>query len=240
MNNMDCPHCGVSFFYDESNSSEVVISLRTIYTRKISDNINDENEDYHAPNSYLFPMSKVLSGNAIRILTFICPSCRNPLFLCQAVVNNKKTDLKRFWPPFKGKDLPDYIPHPIRADYEEACAIMELSPKASATLARRCLQGMIRDFWKIQENTLYKEISALKDKVPPTQWKAIDALRALGNIGAHMEKDTDVIIDIDPEEARKLIGLIELLMDKWYISRYDEEQKYKDLIKTNEEKQALR
>lgn len=89
-------------------------------------------------------------------------------------------------------------------------------------------------------NTLYKEISALKDKVPPTQWKAIDALRALGNIGAHMEKDTDVIIDIDPEEARKLIGLIELLMDKWYISRYDEEQKYKDLIKTNEEKQALR
>lgn len=90
MNNMDCPHCGVSFFYDESNSSEVVISLRTIYTRKISDNINDENEDYHAPNSYLFPMSKVLSGNAIRILTFICPSCRNPLFLCQAVVNDKK------------------------------------------------------------------------------------------------------------------------------------------------------
>lgn len=28
-----------------------------------------------------------------------------------------------------------------------------------------------------------------------------DALRQLGNIGAHMEKDTDVIVDIDTDEA---------------------------------------
>ena len=36
------------------------------------------------------------------------------------------------------------IPIPqLMDDYEEACAIVNLSPKASATLSRRCLQGMI-------------------------------------------------------------------------------------------------
>ncbi|MCB1884663.1 MAG: DUF4145 domain-containing protein [Geminicoccaceae bacterium] len=29
-----------------------------------------------------------------------------------------------------------------------------MSPKASATLSRRCLQSMIRDFWTISKDTL--------------------------------------------------------------------------------------
>ncbi len=47
----------------------------------------------------------------------------------------------------RAKNYPSYIPSPIMDDYREACAIADLSPKASATLSRRCLQGMIRDFW---------------------------------------------------------------------------------------------
>jgi len=37
--------------------------------------------------------------------------------------------------------------------------------------------------------------------VDPLTWEAIDAVRKLGNIGAHMEKDINVIVDVDPEEA---------------------------------------
>lgn len=44
--------------------------------------------------------------------------------------------------------FPEYVPAAIRQDYEEACKIRNLSPKASATLSRRCLQGIIRDFKK--------------------------------------------------------------------------------------------
>ena len=51
-------------------------------------------------------------------------------------------------PPSQAKTFPTYIPQAIRDDYREACLILDLSPKASATLARRCLQGMLRDFWK--------------------------------------------------------------------------------------------
>ena len=57
--------------------------------------------------------------------------------------------------PFgSAKPLPDYIPVALREDYTEACLIRALSPKASATLIRRCLQGMIRDFCGVSEKTL--------------------------------------------------------------------------------------
>jgi hypothetical protein len=52
----------------------------------------------------------------------------------------------RLVPDSKAKVFPDYVPEAIRADYTEACRIVALSPKAAATLARRALQGMIRDF----------------------------------------------------------------------------------------------
>ncbi len=135
---------------------------------------------------------------------------------------------------------PDYIPEQIRRDYEEANRIMEGSPKAAATLLRRCLQGMIHDYWGIHEKNLNAEISSLKDKVTVAQWKAIDGLRKIGNIGAHMEKDVDLIIDIDEDEAQKLMKLIELLIEKWYIARHDEEELLKDITNIADKKEALR
>ncbi len=138
------------------------------------------------------------------------------------------------------KQYPDYIPQQIRDDYQEACLIMDKSPKAAATLLRRCLQGMIRDFWGINENKLYDAISGLNGKVPAAQWKAIDGLRKLGNIGAHMEKDVDLIIDIEPDEAKKIQCLIELLLDKWYVARHDEEELYSSITETVDDKEEQR
>ena len=138
------------------------------------------------------------------------------------------------------KQFPSYIPKAIRQDYEEACAIVTLSPKASATLSRRCLQGMIRDFWGITKPTLNKEIDELQDKIPADLWSSIDALRQLGNIGAHMEKDTNVIVDIDPDEANSLIQLIELLMKEWYINREERKKLFSNIITTNQTKQSER
>jgi hypothetical protein len=117
--------------------------------------------------------------------------------------------------------LPEYVPQPIAEDYYEACRIRDLSPKAAATLARRCLQGMIRDFWRISESRLKDEIDALEGMVDVDVWESIDAIRSVGNIGAHMEKDINVIIDVEPQEAQLLIGLIEQLVDEWYVARDD-------------------
>ena len=111
-------------------------------------------------------------------------------------------------PQSESKQFPEYIPAAIISDYEEACLIRDLSPKASATLSRRCLQGMIRDFFTVKKRTLYDEINAIKEQIDSLTWDAIDAVRSIGNIGAHMEKDINIIIDVEKNEAGLLIGVI--------------------------------
>ncbi|MBI5151780.1 MAG: DUF4145 domain-containing protein [Candidatus Pacebacteria bacterium] len=134
---------------------------------------------------------------------------------------------------------PDIVPQVIINDYEEACKIMNLSPKASATLSRRALQGMIRHFWGIKKPedhkgkwTLWNEIQAIKSKpdLGLGVWSAIDAVRKVGNIGAHMEEDINLIIDVEPEEASKLIWLIEFLIEKWYIQKYETDLQLAEII----------
>jgi hypothetical protein len=78
---------------------------------------------------------------------------------------------------------------------------------------------MIRDFWGVKKPSLYEEINAIQDKLDPDIWAAIDAVRKIGNIGAHMEKDINLVIDVDPDEAQTLIRLIEVLFDEWYIAQ---------------------
>jgi len=66
---------------------------------------------------------------------------------------------------------------------------------------------------------LVDEIDQLKDRIDDVTWGAIDAVRKLGNIGAHMEKDINVIVEVDPEEAVLLVGLVETLLKEWYVAR---------------------
>lgn len=146
------------------------------------------------------------------------------LFTCRRdQLNRPQADkLIKQWhliPASSAQTLPDYVPNPIVDDYNEACLICEGSPKASATLSRRCLQGIIRDFWKVRPGRLIDEIEQIKDKIDPLTWEAIDSVRKVGNIGAHMEADINVIVDVEPNEAEILIGLIEILIRDWYVSR---------------------
>jgi uncharacterized protein DUF4145 len=143
-------------------------------------------------------------------------------------------------PESVARPFPDYVPAAILGDYREACLIATLSPKASATLARRCLQGMIRDFWGIKKRRLKDEIDALEEKVNSETWDAIDSVRKIGNIGAHMEADINLIVDVVPEEAGLLIGLIETLIVEWYVARYERAQRMARIKAAAEGKQNLR
>lgn len=93
---------------------------------------------------------------------------------------------------------------------------------------------MVRDFCGISRKTLHSEITELRKQVEngtaPRQVSdesiaAIDAVREVGNIGAHFEADINLIIDVDPEEATALIGLIELLFEEWFVARNDRQQR---------------
>jgi len=150
------------------------------------------------------------------------------------------------FPQGAAKPQPDFIPQPLRDDYREACLIRDLSPKAAATLVRRCLQGMIRDFTGIAKGRLIDEIRALRTAVDEGKAPegvsldsidAIDAVREIGNIGAHMEKDIDIIVEVDPGEAQLLIDLVEMLFEEWYVQRHKRRERLVALTSVAKAKQ---
>lgn len=152
-------------------------------------------------------------------------------------------------PRSAAKPQPAYIPRALRQDYEEACLIANLSPKASATLTRRCLQGMIRDFADISRKRLVDEIDELKTAVEdgtadraitPETVAAIDHVRSVGNIGAHMEADIDHIVSVDPGEAKAMIELVEMLFDEWYGARHRRTERLATIERIRSEKDEIK
>lgn len=216
-NTFSCPYCGKEQTYSRNNMYYEINAYKKGYS--------ESSRTPYEQSCDITVFHILCSNNLCKKLTVIA---RN---------QSKQWDLI---PDNVCKHYPDYVPLQIRNDYEEASSVIERSPKAAATLLRRCLQGMIHDFWDIHEKNLNAEITQLKDKIPATQWKAIDGLRSIGNIGAHMEKEVDLIIDIEPQEAFKLQKLIELLMEKWYISRHDEEVLFAEIAQTAGDKQEQR
>lgn len=217
-----CPYCGM-----------VMVMNNSTYNKRYPSFYKDDGH-------YWTGVAYHTEDDAIEMEFYKCANCGSVTITAKGIgsaVSDVDTIIR---PCSMAKQYPEYIPRQIREDYEEACAVLHLSPKSSATLARRCLQGMIRDFWGIADRNLHNEITALKDKVQPDLWQALDNLRQLGNIGAHMERDTNLIVDIDPGEAEKLIKLIELLMEEWYINREKRNKLFSDIFQINADKQAIR
>lgn len=189
-------------------------------------------------------LSKSRSYIYLNIDYIVClnPNCRE-YTLSVDRRNNATGRVIQKWnllPDGLSKTFPDYIPKVILDDYKEACLIQDKSPRASATLSRRCLQGIIRDFWKVKADTLFKEINQIKDEIHSDLYEAIDAIRQIGNIGAHMEKDINVIIDVDPSEAQILIKLIEMLIEEWYIKDHERKERLAKIKAISTEKVALK
>lgn len=200
-------------------------------------------EDNYSSKDFTFNDNNKYGYQLIRVETITCPNPKCQEYTLTLSIFDFRTfeggghtqaskpkKIFRLIPAAETKLFPDYIPTAIIADYKEACLIRDLSPKASATLARRCLQGMIRDFWEIKKDRLINEIKDIENKVDPTTWAAIDAVRKIGNIGAHMEKDINLIIDVEPSEAKLLIGLIETLINDWYIVRQKRQESMAEII----------
>jgi len=143
-------------------------------------------------------------------------------------------------PRSKAQTFPSYVPKAVVEDYDEACLIKDLSPKASATLSRRCLQGILRDYWNVKPGRLIDEIAELETKIDPLTWQAIEAVRKVGNIGAHMEKDINIIVDVEPNEAELLIGLIEYLINDWYVARHNKQQHLQSIVALAAQKDAAK
>ncbi|MGA8574490.1 MAG: DUF4145 domain-containing protein [Candidatus Cybelea sp.] len=147
---------------------------------------------------------------------------------------NKLVKRLNFWqlvPTSRARVWPEYVTGSIVQDYQEACLIEQLSPKGSAALSRRCLQALIRDFFHISKSRLIDEIKELEDRaaadimVSPELLEALHAIRSIGNIGAHPERDPSIVVDVEPGEATAMIDLLELLIEETYLAQHDRQTK---------------
>lgn len=221
MTSSTCPYCGTVY----------------LLTIELHDTYHGGFKRYPSQSDLPIP-ARAIANYTVDL--YRCPVCGKVHVIFHGYGEEWGNGFTFHYPPATAMYLPDYIPQQIREDYLEAVQIADLSPKASATLARRCLQGMIHDFWGIKEKNLNAEITKLKENIPAKQWQAIDALRKIGNIGAHMEKDVEMIVDVDPDEARKLLKVIELLFKNWYIADHEDNQLLDEVKAMSDEKEAAR
>ena len=128
----------------------------------------------------------------------------------------------RVWPRATARTpLAPEVPDDFSADYKEGCEVLEASPKAAAALARRCLQHLLRDHVKVKPQDLSKEIDELLESktLPSDLASNVDAIRHVGNFGAHPMKSTNSgeILDVEPEEASWMLTVLEELFDFFFV-----------------------
>jgi hypothetical protein len=117
--------------------------------------------------------------------------------------------------------VPAEVDIAFASDYYEACLILNLSPKASAALSRRCLQNVLREKAGVKKGNLADEIQQIIDsKTLPTHLsESIDAIRNIGNFAAHPLKSTATgeIIEVEVGEAEWLLDVLEALFDFYFV-----------------------
>lgn len=134
-------------------------------------------------------------------------------------------------PPSNAKSFPTFVPRAILEDYREAWSIVELSPKAAATLARRSLQSILRDVWHVSGASLLEDIREAEKRMDEVTCSAVRAVYQHGKIGSHMDhEDINIITDVEPQEPQLLLNLVELLIREWYVTKRERQKRLNQLL----------
>lgn len=116
---------------------------------------------------------------------------------------------------------PPEVPKEYTEDYSEACLVISDSPKASASLSRRCLQHILREEAKVKPGNLADEIQQVIDlgALPSHLTQVIDVVRNIGNFAAHPLKSekSGEILPVEPAEAEWNLDVLEALFDFYFV-----------------------
>lgn len=164
------------------------------------------------------------------IKSMACPSCQKAIiFLENAELETATITSSLVHPKSAGRpSAPPEVPPEIAEDFNEACVVLADSPKASAALSRRCLQGLLRGHG-FDQHDLAKAIDAILATKQLPSWLAssLDAVRNIGNFAAHPMKDTNsgAILPVEPHEAEWNVDVLDGLFDFFYVSPAREQAK---------------
>ena len=194
--NAECPHCHVV--------------VRFLYTEVKQIRASDE-------------ASEEMQITAVR-----CPNCRRLVVTVESgtftedeggyYISGPNSE-HVVWPMQYVRSIPSEVPEHIALDYREAAAVLNLSPKASSALSRRCLQDVLRDAGRASQHNLVDQIEYVKPSLPSYISENIDAIRNIGNFAAHPIKDTasGQIVDVEPGEAQWNLDVLDMLFDFYYV-----------------------
>lgn len=169
--------------------------------------------------------------NGIEVAYGLCPECEQMIILVRKgkyqVIDDsgelsEGSDPIIVYPQFQNRCTDMEVPENYRLHFNEACAVLVSSPKASAALSRRLVQLILRCEYKVKPGNLAKEIDEIlsRNDMPSNLKQEIDAIRNIGNFAAHPNKyeNTGEIVDVEPGEAEWLIAILEHIFDHKFIS----------------------
>jgi hypothetical protein len=162
----------------------------------------------------------------VEVLYTKCPACgRTILMLSQFTGgppgSNRREQTTLLYPKTQARKIQPDVPDRYSKKYAQACAIVNDSPEASAALSRRILQTLLREHACVKPSDLANEIQEVLDshQLPGHLAEAIDAVRNVGNFGAHpiKSKNTGEIVEVEAGEAEWLVDVLEGLFDFYIV-----------------------
>jgi hypothetical protein len=163
----------------------------------------------------------------IQAETLICPGCRGLVIeVHRWDFSSLKFDSTRVFPMTSASlRAPIEVPCNIAEDFNEANLVLQVSAKASAALARRCLQSILAGHG-YPGRDLVKQISALLEEadsrkaLPSALQDNVDAIRNFGNFSAHPITDQTSleIIGVEEGEAEWCLQILRDLFDHFYVA----------------------
>jgi hypothetical protein len=105
----------------------------------------------------------------------------------------------------------DEMPDSVKADFNEAASIVDMSPRGAAALLRLCIQKIMPDLGAT-EGDLNDNIASLVKKGLETDiQQAMDVLRVIGNNAVHPGQ---IDLKDDKATALKLFDLLNLIVER--------------------------
>lgn len=203
---MKCPHCQIGF-------------KETWKERKIG-SLNST--DWKIKNVFCPTCDKIIVKLVEEDRVFLL----GKIFSHEILVYPKKT------PPVT---LDPIIDKKFAGDYIEASIILDLSPKASAALSRRCLQNLLIEKANVKSNRLAEQIQEVLDskQLPQNLADDVDTIRKIGNFAAHPQKSkhTGVIMNVEEGEAEWSLEILRDLFDHYIVNPSKSKRRQKNLAK---------
>ncbi len=214
-----CPHCGAvahqtwyRLFIEpyDKRAAPFVYSRNDVLSMDASNLPEDERKLFQAFQTrftkneityQVHPDTSYLSVALVNAWVSLCYSCDTFTFWVK--------DKTIF--PITTSDIKPHedLPPSLRDDFEEATAVLDLSPRSSAALLRLCIQKLMPELGQ-KGKDLNADIGALVAKgLDPDVQKALDVVRVIGNNAVHPGQ---IDLKDDKGTAVTLFQLLDLII----------------------------